>query len=154
MEGTAIDPLFSTVWRRLTRTDAYRSVFDNIVKRTITDYRVSITPELYKRLGITEVFERWKQADAVWLYKLRNSRIFTLSEYMPQLITFKKTSDVYNLRTSVRIDATAERKIGETTLAMRLKKLFTVFEKPVHKILSASSLPLFKYWLQSFRLCV
>lgn len=120
--------------------------------RAITNYWFSVTDELYRDIGIDHVFERWKHAEAISPYKIRNANKIAVTAYTRDMIVLKNTSKVCNLRKSVRIAAIATRRAGETTLAMKLKSLFDVFDKSPQKVLGASSLQLFRLWLKKFDL--
>ncbi|OQV14724.1 hypothetical protein BV898_11096 [Hypsibius exemplaris] len=72
--------------------------------RALTNYQEHVTPELFARLGISHVFERWRQKEAVWLYQIISTKS-KIPPYMRDLVVIKDLSSIYNLRRPKRVEA-------------------------------------------------
>jgi hypothetical protein len=123
-----IEPHFdycSPVWSAANvsfRTDM--EILQRRAIKAVTNYQHDdIPPALFARLKITPVLERWKQAEATWLYKIQSSSSH-IPDYMKDLLVFKDLSKAYYLRRPRRIEQKSQRKPGDFTLAARLKLLF------------------------------
>ena len=114
----------------------------------VINYQEHVTPELFDRVQITPVFERWKRMEAVWLYKIRSDTA-SIPPYMKELVVFTDLSATYNLRRSQRVEHTAQKKIGNSTLAARVRLLF---RKLPEELWRSESLNVFRRKLALFTL--
>ncbi|XP_055348030.1 uncharacterized protein LOC129595106 [Paramacrobiotus metropolitanus] len=87
-------------------------------------------------LDLPQLYDRWKQSEAVWLYKIYNHEAYRPPKYLVEMIDFTDVTSRYNLRKPKRIEASAKKKIGESTLAIRLKDIFERIQNVNMQILS------------------
>ncbi|XP_055347092.1 uncharacterized protein LOC129594428 [Paramacrobiotus metropolitanus] len=120
----------STVWSgaSVRLRDKLAAMHRNGV-RAAANYAKIPTESFMNQHGILPLFTRWKQKEAIWLYKIKHPEKFHVPQYISEMVEFDDRIKPYNLRSRNRIliKAVAKKKVGETTFAWKLNKLWTFF---------------------------
>jgi hypothetical protein len=137
-----VEPHFdycSAVWSPATKKSREKvAVVQRVALQALTDYKLSVSgDDLFRKWKITPVFERWRQAEAIWMFKIKNPKLAKTPKYVCDLVTIQQS--VYKLRCPRRVETSrANVKAGETTLAARLRSLFVLLPEAVWNALSVS----------------
>ncbi|XP_055345305.1 uncharacterized protein LOC129593139 [Paramacrobiotus metropolitanus] len=116
--------------------------------RAMTGYKGPFKRTLNQELGITSILHRWKQSEAVWLFKIWNKSKFPVPDYLSRLVNFRDMKQHYNLRIGNRVDTKVKKKIGESSFAVRLKQLLEHVQKVNAEILNSETVGFFKFALK------
>ena len=73
--------------------------------------------------NIQSLKDRWKTQEAIWLYKAINKERFVVPNYLVDLLHLRESTRA--LRNRTRIDVNCKTALGETTIAIRLRKLLS-----------------------------
>ena len=104
----------------------------------MANYEQKSSRELYEKFGVEDVERRWREHDAIWLFRIMKDDK-TVPSYVKDLVMFSESS--YNLRQRKKIEVVEKSKVIETTFSWRLKCLY---EQLPPSIWNAKSVDCFK----------
>ena len=90
-------------------------------QRVMANYEQKSFCELYEEFGAEDIERRWREHDAIWLFRIMKADK-TVSSHVKDMATFSENSG--NLRQRKKIEVVGKSKVIETTFSWRLKCLY------------------------------
>ena len=92
--------------------------------RALYNYSSKVRSDEFRaQNNIQSLNDRWKTQEAIWLYKAINKERFVVPNYLVDLLHLRESTRA--LRNRTRIDVNCKTALGETTIAIRLRKLLS-----------------------------
>lgn len=130
---------------------ATRSVSHRTAISAITNYQRHVTPELYKELQNIPVLERWKQVEAIILFKFGTQKC-TTPIYMTDLVKFTAATTRSSRRHNPNTSANFQHENWRIPISVRLKTIFSLLSTTVWNAISVKHFRVVLKHFQSFDL--